>query len=81
MDEGDTVEGPTRISFNIDRDLHDRLKRALPYGMQNHALRQITTILIEAIEREGEMLISAIFSGEITFSITPELRERWRKER
>ncbi len=53
-----------RLSFNLPRDLHGRLKAVCPHGVQSTLLRKLVEIAVKRIEKGGNPVIGAIIMGD-----------------
>jgi len=60
---------PARISFDLDRDLHRRLNKIMPWGIKAHIMRQLTTMFIDGAEKGGDIFIAAVLSGSLEFTV------------
>lgn len=63
--EDKSVEDVARISFNLPRDLHNRLTDALPWGVKSTFFRKIVEIAVDRIERGGYEVVGGILKGDI----------------
>lgn len=53
-----------RIHLDIDRELHARAQKAIPWGMRRLILETILERVVAGIEKEGQIMLGAIVSGE-----------------
>jgi hypothetical protein len=53
-----------RLSFNLPRDLHKRLKDVCPHGVQSTLLRKLVEVAVKRIEKGGAPVIGAIICGD-----------------
>ena len=58
------VSNDARLSFNLPRDLHRRLKAACPHGVQSTLMRKLVEIAVKRIEKGGAPVIGAIITGD-----------------
>jgi hypothetical protein len=61
---GGLTEG-SRINFNIEPELYDRLERCLPRGIRSHVFRALLEMVIYATEKHGQVIIGAILGKHI----------------
>ena len=72
----------TRTTFVIDDELYDRMRATIPHGFRRWVITAVLETVIDAIEREGELMIGAIMAGnyKIVFD-TDELPKPDEEER
>jgi hypothetical protein len=61
-------DGQIRVSFLIDKSLHDRLKVIIPWGLQAALTRILLEKLADAGETHGKAIFGAVLDGK--FKIT-----------
>lgn len=52
------------ISFKIDKEIHERLKATVPYGVRSHFFRRILELALSRLEVGGYEVIGAIMAGD-----------------
>jgi len=65
-----TRPGMSRVNFEIPDDLFERCAR-LPWGFRTSLMRIILERIVDSIEKNGEIMIGAILSGEFSLEYTP----------
>lgn len=70
------VGEPVKISVDVDREFHHRMQKALGWGIKARLVRCILEMIVEAVERQGEVIIGAILSGEYRIVYTPKTRPK-----
>jgi hypothetical protein len=60
------TEWRPRVTIDLDYDFKERINKALPWGTRNAVMLKILEQLVEAIEREGEVVPFLILSGKLT---------------
>ena len=58
-------EPEKRLSFDIPESLHNRVKQAIPWGVQSRFFRALVEIAISKIEKGGYAVIGGILSGDL----------------
>jgi hypothetical protein len=61
MDEREVV----RCSFDMRKDLHEKLCYHLPYGTKSHFYNKIMEIAVDGIEYGGYEVVGAILKGDL----------------
>lgn len=54
-----------RCSFDMRKDLHDKLCFYLPYGTKSHFYNKIMEIAVDGIEHGGYEVIGAVLKGDL----------------
>jgi hypothetical protein len=60
------TEWRPRVTIDLDYDFKERINKCLPWGTRNAVMLKILEQLVEAIEREGEVVPFLILSGKLT---------------
>lgn len=60
MPDRDTI----RCSFDLPRDLHDKLKSYLPYGTKRYFFQRIIELALEGMDQGGYEVTGAILKGD-----------------
>lgn len=60
---------PARLNVDLDRDLHDRLNRCVPWGVKAVVIRSLVTLLVEAVERDGPLILGAVMAKDVSLTI------------
>jgi hypothetical protein len=63
------IEGPTRVCFDLDRDIHKRMSKVLPWGVHAHVYRQLVMMLIEGMEKGGNLFLAALLNNDLKFEV------------
>lgn len=59
-------EPTTRLSFTVDRELNNRFDRAVrTWGVKSELLRRVMEMVVDAAERDGEVIIGTILAGQM----------------
>lgn len=53
----------TKMTVKIPKELHDRLFRAIPWGLRRHLISSVLETVVTAIEKEGEIVMGAVMAG------------------
>lgn len=53
-----------RISVECPKRLHIRLQRVFPWGTMAPALRRVTELLCDKIEKDGIVVLEMLISGQ-----------------
>lgn len=56
----------SRLNIEIDAQLHDRVRNALPWGLRAATLRTIIEMLVILIERHGLGVVELLLDGQLT---------------
>lgn len=68
MDNEQTV----RINFEVSRDLHAKMARTFPYGMRGRVVTVLLEAIVEATEKQGQMILGAILDGQFVLRYQPK---------
>tara|TARA_Y100000310_G_scaffold342211_1_gene444317 strand:- start:1002 stop:1244 length:243 start_codon:yes stop_codon:yes gene_type:complete len=66
------VSDKIRIHLDIDRDLHTRAQKVIPWGSRRILLETILERLVAGLEKEGPILIGAVIGGEYEMVYKPK---------
>jgi len=66
------THGTVRISFNVSRALHKRLKSQVPAGVRSIVLEVLTEALVRASEKRGRMVFGAILDRRFSLVLKPK---------
>ena len=72
---GEMSGEPSKVAFEIPRELHNKLNDVLPWGTKTHVFLRLTEMVISSVERHGSKMIGALLSGELTFSVVHKMNE------
>ena len=53
-----------QMTVRIDSDLHARMEKCVPHGFRRHVVGSVLATVVEAIERDGPIMIGALMAGE-----------------
>ena len=53
------------IHVQVDRSLHTRALKLIPWGLRSEMFRKVLEVILDAIERHGQVMIGALISGRI----------------
>lgn len=53
-----------RITLLVDAEMHDRITELIPRGFRKHLISALIELVMDAIERDGEIVIGAIMARE-----------------
>jgi hypothetical protein len=62
-----TRDNPPRLNVEISEEQDEALRRLIPWGMKHHLFSAVIDELIKVIEEHGEMAITAISCGKVSF--------------
>ena len=65
-----------KITFMISDEEHQKTRGNLPWGVQGLLLRNLLRIIVEAVERDGKIIIGAILSGDIELRLAKKDESR-----
>lgn len=74
----------TKITTPIETELYERLHKVVPWGLRRHLVGAVAKLLVEAVERDGPVVIGLILEGEYRLVYRPPaavLSEGTRKSR
>lgn len=79
-------ERKVRMNFEVPETLFKRTQEALPWGVRANVIRAILEIIVRSVERDGQMILGAIMSGECRLvydppGSVPELNAQEKKRR
>lgn len=60
-----------RLTIEVDRDFHNRLDTAFPWGSRTRITRLVLYRMVEAVERGGPAMLGALMSGEFALEFDP----------
>ncbi len=60
------------LHIPIDRALHNRILMAMPHGTRSALFKSVLEIVVDAIEKEGAIMIGAILTNRIKLRYIPE---------
>lgn len=52
-----------RITLEIDDDLNEKLQRVVQRGFRRHVLGGVLRLALNAIEKDGDIMIGALMAG------------------
>lgn len=55
-----------RLSIDISADLHERMSRLIPWGVQSLVMRTLLSRALDIVDQYGELGLGAIIAGRIT---------------
>lgn len=61
----------TKITTSIDTDLYDRMHTVVSWGLRRHLMGAVAKLLVEAIERDGPVVIGLVLEGEYKLVYRP----------
>jgi hypothetical protein len=69
------VSDKVRIHLDVDRDLHHRAQKVIPWGMRRILLETILARVVAGIEDQGPVLLGAIVGGEYDMVYKPKPKD------
>ena len=69
------AEPQVKITVEIPQDLHEEMKRTLPWGFRRHVLEAVLRLVMRAVREDGEIVIGAIMAGEYQLKWTGQLNQ------
>jgi hypothetical protein len=60
-------DNPPRLNVEITEEQDVALRKLIPWGMKHHLFSAIIDALIEVVQEHGEMAITAIACGKVSF--------------
>ena len=54
----------TRVSFSLPTELHEKMKKTIPWGIRSYFFRKIVEISLNRIAEGGYEVIGAVLSGD-----------------
>lgn len=63
------------INVRVPRDLHDEFTRAIPRGLRTMLVQSILSLILDAVNKDGKLVLGAIMSGEYRLSLALDHRD------
>jgi len=60
-----------RLTIKVTDDLFERIK-GVRHGFRGHLVASLLTVALDAIDKDGEIMVGAIISGE--YKLVPDLK-------
>lgn len=57
------------INVQVPTDLYDEFKERVPWGLRMHLFRALLELILEAIRKDGEIIMGALMSGEFRITL------------
>ncbi len=54
---------PRRVTFRVNPELHARMQKEIPWGLQGKLLEQLCEIIVTSLEDRGKLMVGAILGG------------------
>ena len=67
------------INVKVPSDLHDEFVRLVPRGLRLVLMKSILTLILDAINKDGEIVLGAIMAGEYKLALSLANRENVHK--
>lgn len=58
------------INVKVPSDLHDEFVRLVPRGLRLVLMKSILTLILDAINKDGEIVLGAIMAGEYKLALS-----------
>jgi hypothetical protein len=71
---GDTLSdnpNDVRLNFTIDRELHDRLERYMPWGLKAAFTRALLSTAADLLDKHGPAGLGLILAEEVELRLKP----------
>ena len=60
----ETKTKPKRITLILEDSLYEDLSSRVPHGYRRHIMAKLIRLALDAIQRDGDIMIGALMSGE-----------------
>ncbi len=70
-----TNDDKAHIHFHVDRSLHSRALRCIPWGTRTEMFCRVLEMIIEAIENHGVVMVGAVISGQMKLIYVEEIND------
>lgn len=60
-----TDDNGRRVVIKLNQEQFDMLNRRVRYGLRSHLVAAILRLVLDAIEREGEVVVGVILEGKL----------------
>lgn len=61
-----------RISVPIPQELYEKFHRVIPWGFRKHLMKSVVEIVLEAVERDGNIVMGAVMAGRFRLQWEPD---------
>ena len=58
------------INVKVPSDLHDEFVRLVPRGLRLVLMKSILTLILDAVNKDGEIVLGAIMAGEYKLALS-----------
>ena len=55
---------PRRVTFRVNPELHARMQKNIPWGLQGKLLEVLCETVVSALEDRGQIMVGAILGGK-----------------
>ena len=78
MEKGKGGAGePVRMTFELDRDISDKINEHVPWGLKTRLMVSICKILADALERDGLAVASLLMNDDMKLVIKSQPKKKY----
>lgn len=66
------------IHIQVERTLHDRVLRCIPWGTRSNIFRNLLEMVVMAVEKHGDAMVGALISGRFRLVYIEEKEDETR---
>ena len=60
---------PTRIGFDVDREINSRIDAKLPWGLKGEVFRCLALLIAEALEEHGLGIVTLLTENKLELKL------------
>lgn len=61
-----------RVSFEVTRELLNRLNEKVPWGLRSHLLRILIEMIMEVLDEEGDRALGFLLAGRMKLRLSDD---------
>lgn len=61
-----------KVNVRVQKDLHNDLNELVPWGMRRHLIEACIRLVVDAVKRDGLVVIGAILAGRFSLVRTDQ---------